>query len=484
MPTPFPPTSLPDALARDGWWFDAGPAPARPSHQAPQKASPLPPTGLAVLALVALGDLLFWGHAPGLSVALFVLALFGTGLLLRRPQRWKAPLAVLLLAVLPVVDLVQPLSLAFAGFGLIGALTWAYQGQEAGGKVWLGAMAGFALHLPMALPAALPGLWRGGLAAIPTLRPAALLRGWALPVGGGLVLAALLLEANPILSDLVGRFSLPHLDLPRLLARILFWLGLATLIWPMLTPAPQRPPAAPSHRARRPLPGLNPDAIARALVLFNLGLGLQTLLDVTYLWGGAALPEGMSAAEYAHRGAYPLMATALLAGAFALAARPFLAERRGLKPLMLLWLAQNIALTASALLRLDHYVGLYGLTWLRLAAAIWMGLVALGLMLTLWQIARARPNGWLLLRCALLGLATLYLCSFVNFAAVIARANLDHPALDLAYICTLGPMASAELSAHPRGQVCVIDPPQITGWRDWGFRAARVLRYTRSSTKG
>jgi len=35
---------------------------------------------------------------------------------------------------------------------------------------------------------------------------------------------------------------------------------------------------------------------------------IQTVLDIQYLWRGAALPDGMSYATYAHRGAYPLIA--------------------------------------------------------------------------------------------------------------------------------------------------------------------------------
>ena len=469
MPNPFPPTGLPEALARDGWWFDA----PLPPQRKPQRARVLPPAGMALLGLVGLGDLLFWGHAPGLSVAVFALALFGAGVTLRRPARWKGPLALMALAVLPVLELVQPLSLALLGFGLLAALTWAHAAQGQWGQ----AMAGLLLHLPQALPAALPELW----AARPRgLAPRAALRGWALPLGGGLVLLGLLMQANPILSDWLHSWQGPGLDLPQLMARALFWAGLALLIWPLLTPAPLA--RLPGLRPRA-LPGVNADAVARALVLFNAVLAVQTGMDALFLWGGAALPQGMSAAEYAHRGAYPLMAAALLAGLFALLARPFLAERRRLKPLMLLWIGQNVALTASALLRLDHYVGLYGLTWLRLAAAIWMALVALGLLLVAVQIAQARSNRWLMIRCAGLGLGTLYLCNFLNFAAVVARVNLSHPAPDMGYVCSLGPMAAAELAAHPRGQVCLIALPRIEGWRDWGFRAARVLRYTEGVTE-
>ena len=64
--------------------------------------------------------------------------------------------------------------------------------------------------------------------------------------------------------------------------------------------------------------GVNVASVANALVCFNLILGVQTVMDGLYLWTGASLPPGMALASYAHRGAYPLLATALLAEAFAL----------------------------------------------------------------------------------------------------------------------------------------------------------------------
>ncbi len=210
-------------------------------------------------------------------------------------------------------------------------------------------------------------------------------------------------------------------------------------------------------------------------------IGVQTGLDASILLGGAALPAGMTYAAYAHRGAYPLLATALLAGGFALAARPFLAAQPGLRPLLLLWLAQNIVLSLSAFLRLDLYVGAYGLTWLRLYALIWIALTAAGLALTLWQVARARPNRWLVSRTAALLLATVYALGFVNLAGVIAERNLALPRPDFDYLCSLGPMASAataramaEDPSPARELAFCIAPPAQTGWRGWSLRAWRV----------
>src|SRR3546814_2069336 len=61
-------------------------------------------------------------------------------------------------------------------------------------------------------------------------------------------------------------------------------------------------------------------------------------------WSGAALPGHVTLAEYAHRGAYTLIATALLAGLFVLVVlRPGEAATRSprVRGLVVLWIAQN-----------------------------------------------------------------------------------------------------------------------------------------------
>ena len=122
--------------------------------------------------------------------------------------------------------------------------------------------------------------------------------------------------------------------------------------------------------------------ILRSLILFNLLFAVQTILDVVYLWGNAALPADITYAAYAHRGAYPLIVTALLAAGFVLIAmRPGGAAEQStvIRPLVYLWVAQNVMLVISSILRLDLYVQIYLLTYWRIAAFIWMLLVAIGL---------------------------------------------------------------------------------------------------------
>src|SRR5262249_28244214 len=117
--------------------------------------------------------------------------------------------------------------------------------------------------------------------------------------------------------------------------------------------------------------------------------------------------------------------------------------------LVYLWIAQNVMLVMSSLLRLDLYVEVYSLTYWRVAAFIWMLLVAAGLVLIMIQIATKRSSAWLV-GVNLISLAlTLYVCSFVSFARIIAEFNVTHSKeltgegtmLDIGYLWSLGPSA-------------------------------------------
>lgn len=80
-----------------------------------------------------------------------------------------------------------------------------------------------------------------------------------------------------------------------------------------IVPQSLAPAALPAPQAKLAEALFGRAALLRALVVFNAIFAVQTLLDAAYLWGGVALPDGLSYAAYAHRGAYPLIVTALLA---------------------------------------------------------------------------------------------------------------------------------------------------------------------------
>jgi len=499
---------VPASVRMDAWWM-SGEAPVVPPVNKPRSGLEAvrraPARLVLLLALILLADWLFWGYGAGVSLVLFGVALAAAVWLAAGRRDWLRgdTLAALVFGagLLPVLDYVQGLSMLFYVGSLTGFAVWvALNGQgrladllQAGLRFWL-----------LAPVQVLRDTAASGQVVLRAQDMRGTLRAWGLPMAAGAVFLALFVAGNPVFENLV--LSLPGINAD--VERLMFWVLIAALVWPFLVLYKMRQrmrvPFDVPDAPRLSIPALfNPQSVVNSLVLFNLMFALQTGLDAVYLWGHAALPSGVSPADFAHRGAYPLVLTALLAGLFAMVSRPYVRDRRGLQALLLLWLGQNVALMAGAVLRLDLYVDAYGLTYLRVAAFIWMGMVAAGLALIGWQVLRGRENGWMLARVAGLLVAVLYLCSFVNFADMTARFNLSREPdvyavkgggrapvrLDGDYICALGSMAMPAIAEYQQqtGQaVCgawnMPAYPQIDNWREWGFRKWRVRRYLATAT--
>lgn len=499
---------VPTSLAQDGWWL-ACDRPELPSQTAGTRnrwnrsQQVTPPALAALVVLVTLADWLFWGYAPGLSLSIFCWALFFAAFWVRRSKTKPTRSAVLLaLSSLPLIEHFQALSFGFQLAGLLGAVAWLQLPSTATAATLTKA----GLHLLGRMPSAgirslLAHLRRQARARAHGTPLKSHLANWGFPTGGTLILVALLLEANPLLGQHLTRLTEFSLDPVPLLQRGLFWSGTALLIWPFLTaPRPKANSKTKKDSSSAKVIfslGINAGSVLRALVLFNLILAVQTVMDLSILFGGADLPDGMTLATYAHRGAYPLLLTAMLAGGFALASRPYLDSHNSLTPLMMLWLGQNALLGLTSLMRLDLYVESFGLTYLRSYAMIWIVLVVVGLLLTSWQILMARSSLWLLKRCAALGLGTLYFCSFVNFASLIAYQNLttsNKTGTDWHYLCALGPLAATGITAAQQDRPFITVPKDYTpcwqppknspNWREWGFRSWRVFSYATPKVDG
>lgn len=465
---------------------------------------------LGGLLLVVAADLLFWRHWPGINAFVFYLAIAAAILFVRgaRPldTRLIAGLAVAILGALPLVEAFSLLGLLSATFG-VSVLALAADLKLPAALVDLPAtLIRFGLVSPFrfvadALATAL-ALAERGLGR-------RLVRGllvWLVPLVCAAIFLLLFSAANPLIESALAAVNLDAIFDQLEIGRVLFWGIVICFVWPLLRPKLLNPPKlaevhGPSLPRRETLV-FGPDAILRALLLFNGLFAIQTALDIAYLWGGVTLPDGMTYASYAHRGAYPLIVTALLAAAFVLAAmrRDGAAGKSPLiRWLVYLFIAQNVLLVVSSMLRLDLYVEVYSLTGLRVAAAIWMGLVAAGLVLILVRIALGKSNKWLIAaNLASLGL-TLYVAAFIDFSDVIARFNIAHSyemtgqgtRLDTGYLRALGPAvipALDELLADPNRL-----PPDVAevfrdirhsranfflsrpqDWRGWTWRSQRL----------
>lgn len=489
---------VPDRLKHDAWWLSGAPNPSQTSPR------PLPGLGarisdgkaalLALLILISLADISFWGHIPALSWAIFCLGL-SAAMIAFKPikatrREWAMGMAFALACNLPMIEHAQPLAYAFSLGGIAVLLAWVVRGPA---LRLAGVISPF-------VSASTDGLFLLPRRIVSTARLSqgkadflALARAYLLPITIALIFVALFAVANPLVERVLSQVTdigAPSAEFP---LRVLFWVGIACLLWPYLNT--QALPKASTIEFRLPTGDLsagflNPDSVRLSLILFNVVFSVQTLSDLTILTGGVALPEGMTYAEYAHRGAYPLMLTALLAGLFAALTHRMVGKDERLRWLVYAWLGQTLLLVCTAAFRLAMYVEAYALTHLRLAAFIWMALIAVGLVLVAVQIAQSRSLGWLVRWTAAFAFATLYLCCFVNFPYLIADYNLsaDIPIarLDLHYLCGLGEQVIPAMWEHGPihdDVMCgVHDRPvvrfeDIDSWQEWGFRRWRLRAY-------
>jgi hypothetical protein len=329
------------------------------------------------------------------------------------------------------------------------------------------------------------------------LRFTAVVMAAVLPVLGGALFLWLFGVANPVISASLALLRLPEPDV----GRVVFWGAAAGAVWAVLRPRGLRWRGLRISTGGPVGPTVTAGSVAVSLVVFNAIFALQNGLDIVFLWRGAALPQGVTFAEYAHRGAYPLIATALLAGLFVLVfLRPGTpgAEAPLVRRLVVVWVAQNVFLVASTALRTLDYIDAYSLTRMRVAALIWMALVALGLVLICWRLIFRRSASWLINANVLAAGVVLAACSVVDLGAAAAAWNIRHArevggrgaGLDLDYLATLDGAALvslAELQRRPlepglrRRADCVLRREILdasrsqSDWREWRWRDARRL---------
>ena len=357
---------------------------------------------------------------------------------------------------------------------------------------------------------------------------------WVLPVLFTSVFVAIFAWANPIISDWFSRLgTLIARGLEKLpeifnFGRILFSLAFAIVAWSLMRSRTYKtrsarataiPNFAPGHDAGanqtvfvQPAPARSDvpaSMVIRCLVLFNLVFAVEIALDLYVMFSAKYGTDATAFKSYVRRGAYPLVAAALLAGAFVLVTfRPNSETERSqwARKLVYIWIGQTILLTLSAVWRLVRYVDLSELTRLRVASTVWFVLVGCGLFFIIWRIVRGRSNTWLVNANAITALIVLYPCCFINFDGMIANFNARHceeangggSPLDIAYFETLGTPA---LAALDRAKEHVKVPSRrewaesvsqklhaqldadLRDWHSWTWRRHRTAQAVREATE-
>jgi hypothetical protein len=467
-----------------------------------------PRLAMAILC-AGFSDWLFWFHRIGVSWPLFlaVVSMLATTLNPIRADRRNQRIALIMFAmgILPSVVNSKWTSFFFALFGLIICRTILISRAPSEWILKLRRLC-VALFFPFTWPVMdCLRVFKLNMRRHKPRPQTLTWHIWIVPIGCTLVFFLLFAAANPLIGDTLRQIDPSSLGEMISSGRIAFWLMMGAFVWPFLhlRAARKRVTTPVSIQPALPPVFFSAPAILYSLIPFNALFAIENLLDLGYLWFGMALPHGMTFSEYAHQGAYPLIITAILAAAFVLVAMRPNGEGQHSRPIRLLvvaWTLQNLMLVFSALRRLDLYVESYSLTYLRVAAFIWMALVAFGLATILIRILRQSTSSWLVSTNAVALGVTLYLSCFVDISAMIARYNINHcrevtgqgASLDLPYFEDLGPsvipvldeeiplVADTTLAVHlqsERRRLALHADERDHNWRAWTLSSWRLRRY-------
>jgi len=471
----------------------------------------------AAALLAGLGDFLFFEHHIGITLALYVAAVAFCSFLLATTFHgahnigWAS--VTLVLSLIPAIETVNTLSVLIALTGLAAFVLLLHANKPLRLLDLAVSVSFLAITWPGKLLFDLFRFFR-------TFKPLTHLRigrkvltAWIIPLIFSGIFVSLFIAGNPLIDYWLGSIQLPDFPSERSILRAIFWSLLVLMCWPFLVPAMRY------WRHQSPIQLTGRQTIAeehdifgkaasyRALVLFNIVFGLQTALDLVYLWGHGALPAGMTFAQYAHNGTYALLAAALLSAVFILV---ITGEARchhkngSIYILLLVWIAQNIFLVVSTIMRMKLYIDAYALTYLRIAALIWMLLVLLGVLYIALRLILERSNGWLIrMNVATLAIV-LYATSLANLPYLISAYNvanaIRNPSvnIDVYYLLQLGRQA---LPAIDRAIASDKTPPYMrvrlhnirlysaknlhlddTGWRAWSYRNQRLINYLHTNS--
>jgi hypothetical protein len=463
------------------------------------------------VGLVAAADGLLYGNGLniGWSLGLFALALAGAAVAVHPAlRRSRTALSLWLLAFLFGLIQIETVSLlAWVLFWL--ALMLAVMACRAGGRPdawpWIQrlAAAGFYALVKPALD--IRRLWRAA-PGVRLIKLGALLQTLILPVAGGALFLFLFTVANPVIKTTLAGLTWPDIDL----LRLAFWGFALVVAWCVLRPPFRRRPRLNRLPSTWKPPVASNATIVLSLIVFNSVFALENGLDLAFLWSGAPLPGKVTMADYAHQGAFSLIVAALLVAAFVLAAldpRSPTSRVKGVRWLVVIWIAQTVFLVASCILRTWDYVQSYSLTGLRICALAWMGLVAVGLVLVCWRLLRGRSSAWLVNANLAAAGAVLVVISVVDVNAVSAEWNVRNAReaggrgvqLDVCFLQRQGESAMVPLvellqrpipdslrrrAAHALYEVNREVDAEQNDWRSWTWRRTRRIARAYALTHG
>ena len=165
------------------------------------------------------------------------------------------------------------------------------------------------------------------------------------------------------------------------------------------------------------------------LIMLNVLLGIVNSLDVFYLWKpNQSLPEGMDFADYLHNSTWMLVASIILAILIIMFIfRGYLnfdKKSKWLKVLAYVWIAQNVILAITTIMKNNMYVEAYGLTHKRIGVYAYLVLAFIGLLTTAYKIFAKKNNVFLFRINSWLFYGVLVLSTLFNWDMLITKTNI------------------------------------------------------------
>jgi hypothetical protein len=411
-----------------------------------QQLSPHPLTAryslrlFCIFLLTAIADFLFFRQPAGWTLGAFAL-LANSAILITHPALLKRRAAqIVLVANISVAAALvyspSTLSVALAITGAFALASLIHMAAVPHALRWAGRLFFMSINTCIMPFVHLSRQNRVTRRLAISARAVPLLRLAFVPLLFGSIFIILFSIANPVIESWLSKLEWGSLFTLFDILRWLFWLAILFVLFTLIKPRLTRTQlVGTSALARTEVTSpfvsslFTANSVILSLLMFNLLFGLQNFLDLKFLYAGGGFTNSAREAAYVNRGAWALIATALMAAVFVL-----IALRRGsplahhpiVRILLGLWIGQNVLLVGSSIQRTLNYVETYSLTYLRLCGLIWMGLVAVGLVLICWRVLTHRTNSWLVNMNAIATILVLVICCWMNFAGIIAQYNVRH----------------------------------------------------------
>lgn len=160
----------------------------------------------------------------------------------------------------------------------------------------------------------------------------------------------------------------------------------------------------------------------------NVMLLFINMLDVNYLYLSHTMPKGITQAQFVHNGVGTLIFSIVLGASIICylfkGELNFIQENKTIKLLVYAWIAQNIFMVISTLLRNNLYVQNCGLTGKRIGVYYYLFFTIIGLLFTAYKIHKQKTVYFLYATNTWIWYSILVLSSSVNWENIIFNNQL------------------------------------------------------------